>query len=220
MAKIRIDVTGEHTIKLPPEQAVLAVAVTLEGGDATEVAAEVNRQVSGLRELFDTMYVAELGPITAYSVDQVRTWAHRPGNSDGVQLPLVHTARVDARATFVNFEAAGRFLQEATRVDGFTIEHVVWSLTDHTRMVTERDARQEAVRSARSIAQDYADALSLGKVKVRRIRGSGASYAEPAGRMALKSVALGDDADPDGGDLLVPDDIEVTSTVTARFVAT
>lgn len=45
------------------------------------------------------------------------------------------------------------------------------ALTDAKRLEVERKTRRKALRDARICAQDYADALNLGSVKVLAISG-------------------------------------------------
>ena len=51
--------------------------------------------------------------MTWWSSDQLPTWAQRPWNTEGKQLPLVHHAQVDVQAKFADFAALSRWITQA-----------------------------------------------------------------------------------------------------------
>lgn len=129
-------------------------------------------------------------------------------------MPLVHTARANLTATFVDFAALGVWATETAQLSGVSVEYIDWQLTEARRAEVEHDARQQAVRHALTIAQEYADALELGSVAVRRIRSTEAAGPQPLVRMAMEAG----DATAHGADLLKPQDIEILAEVDAQFV--
>ncbi len=50
------------------------------------------------------------GPVTWYALDQVRMGSHRPWDSDGEQLPLVHSAAVSMAVKFRDFDELARWV--------------------------------------------------------------------------------------------------------------
>jgi hypothetical protein len=210
VSTVKIDVRGSHAITLPPERAVVHAAVGLDGPRAEDVFAGVSESVAAVRQTLEGL---EGGAVESFSVDQVRTSSQRPWSQDGTQLPLVHTARASLAATFVDVAALGAWATETAQLPGVSVEYIDWQLTQARRAEVEREARQEAVRNALTIAQEYADALELGAVAVRRIRSTDAAGPQPLVRMAMES---GDTA-ARGADLLKPQDIEVVAEVDAQF---
>jgi len=80
------------------------------------------------------------------------------------------------------------------------------------------DARTRAVRDAVTRAQQYADALGLGAVTPVAIADAGMLNTAPESRLQAAYLRAGA---PGAGPAaeLAPEDIEVSATVDARFVA-
>jgi uncharacterized protein YggE len=79
----------------------------------------------------------------------------------------------------------------------------------------ERKTRQKAVRDAKRRAQDYADALDLGTVRVRRISDPDLSE-RPMEKMILaRSMAVSADGAP--AFELRPEEITIAAEVEATF---
>ncbi len=159
--------------------------------------------------------------MTWWSAEQLRTWSTRPWNKDGVQLPLVHHASVGIEVKFRDFSALSRWVgQHVSSTDGFRVDRVEWALTSKRRTELQRQVRTRAVEDAVIRAQQYADALGLGRIRPVAIADAGmlGDNLRPeggGGGIALRSAAA-----PGGGpDVeLVPEDIEVSAAVDARFV--
>jgi hypothetical protein len=109
-------------------------------------------------------------------------------------------------ADFVDFEVLGQWVL----TDGLTVSGIEWELDEPTREATERDVRQAALRDAVARAQDYADAIGAGPVRVTGVREP--TVAHP--RMML-ATAEG------GGQVvdIVPEPLEVAAEVQVTFVA-
>jgi uncharacterized protein len=103
--------------------------------------------------------------------------------------------------------------------EGFRVSHVRWALTSKRRDEWFKQVRIRAVQDAATRAQLYADALSLGKVRVVAIADAGmlGPSLHPEGGHGVEYLrAVGSSG---GGDVeLVPEDIEVSATVDSRFV--
>ena len=180
---VTVTVRGAFSVLRPPERATIFFAVSVERPHqqaAYAAAADSASIVSGrLLEQLDP----ERGPVTSWSSDQVRTWASRPWNNEGTQLPPVHHAQVNFQATFSDFGRLSDWVGSTSEVVGLTIDRVEWSLSEANRDTLTREVRVAAVRDARDKAQTYADALCWASCAWSRwpIRGcSGAVTAYPA----------------------------------------
>jgi uncharacterized protein YggE len=106
--------------------------------------------------------------------------------------------------------------------DGFRVSNVEWALTSKRRDELFRHVRTEAVRDAVARAQQYADALGLGKISPLAIADAGMLGANlhpqggdgPAYLRVASAPSGGGAADVE----LVPQDIEVSAAVDGRFV--
>lgn len=149
----------------------------------------------------------------------IRTWSNRPWNNEGKQLPLVHHASVGVEVKFRDFAALSRWVgQHVAEIEGFRVAQVKWTLTEKQRATLLADVRTHAVRDAVTRAQHYADALGLGAVAPVAIADAGMLNTTPESGPQAAYLRAG----PAGGAPvaeLVPEDIEVSATVDARFVA-
>lgn len=217
MTDVQINVRGSHSVSVPPERAVVHATVSADGPSPEPVMQFVASALAEVASSLESRHDPEAGPVIRYSVEQVRKGAHRPYNQDGRQLPLVHTAAASVTATFTDFDDLGTWVDRTAAIDGVGIGYIEWTLTDTTRHAAEREIRQEAVREAQRRAQDYADAVGLGPVRVRTISDPGLSGpGEPRVLMARAMAA------PAGGPAeisLRPDDIVIEVGVEATFVA-
>lgn len=216
MTKVEIRVRGSHTMTLPPERATVNATVAVDGPEAEPVFAAAAATLARVSASVKERHHPKRGPITRYAIDQVRMGSHRPWNSDGLQLPLVHTAAVSITATFTDFDELARWVSWCAGIDGLSIGFVDWDLSEDKRRKVERSARQKAVRDAARRAQDYADALGLGSVTPSAVNDPG--LGAPAQRKVLMASAM---AAPPGGVpeiTLQPEDVEVNAEVEATFV--
>lgn len=216
MTEVTITVRGTHSVTLQPQQATVYATVSADGPAPDPVMHLVAATLADVTASLQTRHDPAGGPVTRYSVEQIRNGAHRPYNQDGRQLPLVHTASATVTATFTDFDDLAAWIARTAGLDGVGINHIQWALTDDHRLTVERETRQEAVRDARRRAQDYADALGLGPVAVRTISDPGLSgQGQPRVLMARAMSA------PAGGPpeiALRPEDVEIESQVEAAFV--
>lgn len=215
MTDVEITVRGSHRVTLPPEQATVYLNVSADGPASEPVVGRVAQALAKLRVSLQSRYDADRGPVTRFSIAQISKGSHRPYNRDGEQLPLVHTAGVSVTATFTDFDELASWVDSAAATDGVGVTHIDWALTDDHKLVVERQTRQEAVRDAQRRAQDYADALELGKVRVRTISDPGT--AGPPQPKVMMARAMSDSGNPPQLSLQ-PDDVEVNAQVEAAFI--
>lgn len=213
MASVVITVRGTHTVARAPERATVYASVSHDGPDPQPVFDAVTRTMQSVRESIETLHDPDRGPVTWFAVDQVRVNAHRPWNIEGEQLPLVHSAAASVAVRFRDFDVLARWISGNAALPGFTIGSVDWTLTRRRRAKLERKTRREALRDAARRAQDYADALDLGPVRVRSVSDPGT--AGPAAVVRMTSVAASMDDAPHLE--LRPDDVEIAAHVEATF---
>lgn len=215
MTDVEITVRGSHRVSLPPEQATVYVNLSADGPASEPVIRRIGETLAEVRASLESRHDAERGPVTRYSIAQISKGSHRPYNRDGEQLPLVHTAGVVVTATFTDFGELASWAGWAAALDGLGVTHIDWALADEHRLAVERQTRQEAVRDAKRRAQDYADALDLGTVRVHTISDPGISATPQPKVMMARAMA-----DPGGPPQLSfqPDDVEVEAQVEATFV--
>jgi len=214
MTDVEITVRGSHSVSMPPEQATVYITVAADGPAPQPVVRQAAGTLAEVRASLESRYDPQRGPVTRFAIEQIRKGSHRPYNSDGVQLPLVHTAAVSVTATFTDIDALASWVDWAAAVDGIAIGYVDWALTESNRLTVERATRQEAVRDAKRRAQDYADALDLGPVAVRSISDPGVTMQ----RKVVMASAMAAAPDDDSGFTLRPEDVQVEAQVEAKFV--
>lgn len=215
MTTVEIRVRGSHTSVQPPERATVRAAVSFDGPDAEPVFEAAAAALSLVGASVADRHHPKRGPVTGYTVEAVRTGAHRPWNADGRQLPVVHTATATLTATFIDFDELARWVAQSASVEGLSINSVDWDLSEVKRRKAERIARQKAVRDAARRAQDYADALGLGSVAVSAINDPGLTDT------VQRKVVLANATAADGGPpvpTLRPEDVEIHAEVEATFV--
>lgn len=217
MTEVVIDVRGSHTQSVPPERAVVHAEIRFDGPAPGPVMTSLRTRLDAVTKELDQL--RESGAVERYVVQRVRTSAERPWRKDGKRLPLVHHAAVAVRSHWIDFDKLGAWVGRSSTVDGLTIGHVDWALTDERRLALERDVRQEAARQAKVRAQDYADALDLGPVSVCRINDPGVNGVEKtAPSFAAQARGGTPTSAPELG--FSPDDLDISASVEASFVVT
>lgn len=215
MTPVQITVRGSHTTTLPPEQATVYANLAAEGPEPQPVFDAVATALAEVTRSLASRHHAKDGPVSKYVIDQVRRGSHRPFNRDGEQLPLVHTAAVAMTATFTDVDDLAAWVGWSASVPGLGIGYIDWGLTDARRRRVERKTRQKAVRDAKRRAQDYADALDLGSVRVHSISDPGMSgQAQPKVMMA-RAMSAPADRSPEVS--LRPDEVQIEAQVEATF---
>ena len=200
---------------MAPQRAIIYVTVSAQGRSAEPVFEKVATALAEVSTSIDSLHHPKRGPVIKYSIDQVRTGSHRPWNAEGKQLALVHTAAVSITAVFTDFGELAAWVAAVAGIDGVGIGHISWELTDATRLEVERKTRQKAVRDAKRRAQDYADALDLGTVRVRRISDPGLGERPMEKVFMARSLAAPSDGAPQFE--LRPEEITIVAEVEATF---
>ena len=216
---LEIIVRGSAETSHPAERATVSLAAAIEGSDKSAVFADavalqepLSKQ---LRELVD------LDAVTTWSSDQVRVFSHRPWDHEGKRLDVVHVARVQVVAEFVDFERLSGFLDFWSGKDGIEIGYISWDVTVKNRRSYEAEVRKAAVDDAVAKAQVYANAVRRGKVVALQLSDPGMLGNQPqdfgpgVAKMAMASADMG------GGPslALTPEQIHIRVEVDARFSA-
>ncbi|MGF3054099.1 SIMPL domain-containing protein [Microbacterium sp. YY-03] len=220
MTDVVINVRGEHHMMVAAELGVARVAVRFDGPTRAEVVEKAQRLGA---EIQDELRAAEAsGAITKWSNERLSVWADRPWNDKGKQLPLVHHASVQLVSEWKDFSALSEWISRASERDGVTIGGIGWGLTKEVESATEKTVAQGAVQVAIDRATAYAEALGLKNVQAQQIADVGMMSREmmmkgPA--PVMMASARGAMADSAPAFELEPEEIEVSATVEARFIA-
>ncbi len=217
MSEVVITVRGEHEVRIAPERAIVTLSVALDGPDREAIVARTLALAEPVREGIAAQEKA--GAVETWSSRRLSVRSERPWSNDGTRLALVHHASVDFTATFVDFAALSAWVAEVSTGDGIAVNGTDWILTPETRARVEQEVASEAVRTAVTRAGAYAAALGLTKVEPIEIADAGLITDRGAADMAPKAMRAFA-APPSGSGLeLQGDDITVSATVEARFVA-
>ena len=122
---------------------------------------------------------------------------------------------------FRDFSALSRWVgQHVANTDGFRVSHVEWALTSKRRTELQRQVRTRAVEDAVIRAQQYADALGLGKIRPVAIADAGMLGASlhPEGGVGAAHLRAAGSPTAGAEVELLPEHIEVSAAVDARFV--
>lgn len=221
MADVQITVRGSSESTHAPELATVHLSVAVEGATRDGVFGAVSQSAAAIAAQVTPMLNEHSGPVTRWTSEQIRTWSHRPWNESGRQLPQVHHAAVEFEVRFSDFAALSRWISTVVPLTGVTVAGIEWSLTDARRAELTEQSRVAAVHDARTKAESYANSLGLGAVRPVAIADLGMlSPGEPRPEI-YAAMAYGKRAMSDGEQVLdfTPQDIVITSSVDARFVA-
>lgn len=221
MSEVTITVRGENEKRIAPERATIHVTVRAEGaGRAAVVESAMNRAEpirAGLTQRQDADSIAD------WSSKRLTVRAERPWNNEGKQLAPVYYASIDFSATFTEASELSIWVSEISPWDGVEVGWVNWHLTPPTRADVEREVASTAVGVAVQRARAYATALGLDSVTPVEIADTGLiSREQSAAPQMIKArgamfAASADAAGP--GMEYEPEDIVISATVEARFIA-
>ncbi|WP_244929628.1 SIMPL domain-containing protein [Nocardioides sp. W7] len=221
MSETVITVQGSYDAFHPAERATVTVAVGFEGADRGQVVARTTAGTAALVAGIAERHDAERGPVTWHATDRLRVWSTRPFHDKGEQKPLVHHAQTTTRAKFRDFEELARWIEAAAGHPGVSVAGIEWALTEQTKRNVVEGVRARAVEEARHKAQGYADALGLGPVRCAAIADPGmlGDHSNAQGGITAAAYSRAGKAEEPGGLSFTPEDIAVSATVDARFLA-
>lgn len=215
-----IIVRGSFSAFRPPERATVHATLGYEGPKIDSAFERVVRDLDAVKSSITALHEPDAGPITSWSTGQVRTWANRPWNNEGKQLPLVHHASVDIQVEFSDFTALSRWVGgHVTDTGGFSLSRIEWALTTAHRDELVAQVHTRAVQDAVTKAQRYAEALALGPVRPLVVGDAGMVFRPPedSSPPMMRAMAVRAGAAPEID--FTPADIEVSVAVDAKFVA-
>lgn len=217
-----ITVRGSCSASRAPERATVHATISYEGPEMQPVYEQVARDLETVKASISPMVDSDGGPVTWWSADQLRTWSNRPWNKDGLQLPTVHHVSVGVKVEFGDFTSLSAWVGDhVAATEGFRVTTIAWTLTPAHRRDLVREVRSGAVQDAVTRAQQYADALDLGPVCAMALADAGmladtSVSAGARGVTQLRAAAASAGNSPEVE--LMPQDIEVSVDVDARFV--
>ncbi len=215
---LEITVRGSAESTHPAERATVSMAAAIEGPEKAKVFADAvavqDPLTTQLKELVD------LGAVTNWSSGQVRVFSHRPWDHEGKRMDMVHVARVEASAEFIDFERLSGFLDFWAGKDGVEIVGISWDVTVKNRRSYESEVRKAAVDDAVAKAQVYANSVRRGKVVALQLSDPGMLSSLPQEPGPLPKMMMAQ-ADMGAGASLAlsPEQIIIHVEVDARFSA-
>ncbi|WP_435744327.1 SIMPL domain-containing protein [Microbacterium sp. PMB16] len=219
MSDVTVTVRGEHEARIAPERATVRVSVRAEGPERTSVVEHVMRLAEPVRRSITER--ADAGTVVDWTSKRLSVRAERPWNNDGKRLAPVYYASIDFTATFAEASELSIWVSDVSPWDGVEVGWVNWHLTPETIARVEGEVAAQAVGVAVARAQAYAAALGLGEVTPLEIADVGLiSTGPPAPALEMmKSRAGAFSADAAPAMEYEPDEIVISATVEARFLA-
>lgn len=219
MSEVTVTVRGEHEARITPERATIRVTVRSEGPERGSVVDDVMRLSEPVRLSITERTGTDV--VVDWSSKRLSVRAERPWNNEGKRLAPVYYASIDFTATFTEASELSIWVSDISAWDGVEVGWVNWHLTPSTRNRVEREVAAAAVGVAVTRAEAYAGALGLSTVTPLEIADVGLisnGQSDPgAPLMKARAGAFAADASP--AMEYEPDDLTVTATVEARFVA-
>jgi uncharacterized protein YggE len=220
MSEVTITVRGEHETRIAPERATVRVSVRAEGPERTAVVEHAMRLAEPLRASITGR--ADAGTIVDWTSTQLSVRAERPWNNEGKRLAPVYYASIDFTATFAAASELSLWVTDVSPWEGIEVGWVNWHLTPATRTRIEREVAAQAVGVAVTRAETYARALGRNEVVPLEIADVGliseGQQNPVAPMMKSRGVAFAA-ADSAPAMDYEPEDIFISATVEARFVA-
>ena len=221
-----ITVQGHHSAWYPAERATVTVSVQFDGPEREKVFSSATAAADAVRETIVGRHDAAQGPITWWAADSIRVWSQRPWNDRGEQLDPVHYAALDLTAKFSDFESLSSWIESVVEIPGANVSSIEWALTDGKITTVNAEVRSRAVKDAVAKATVYAQSIGLGSVTATAIADPGMLGDAAAGGDSgiggmPRSIAMKSSFDGSGSAPLAlkPEQIEVSASVDARFVA-
>lgn len=220
MSDVTITVRGEHEARIAPERATIRVSVRADGPERATVVDRALRLAEPLRAGLTER--KDAGTLIDWSSKNLSVRAERPWNNEGKRLAPVYYASVDFTATFAAASELSIWVSDVSAWEGVEVGWVNWHLTVETTNSVEREVAAEAVRAAVNRAEAYALALGRSGVVPLEIADVGLiSAGAPAPQApSMKARAAGFDMIQESASMSYePDEIVISATVEARFLA-
>ncbi|WP_091232497.1 SIMPL domain-containing protein [Microbacterium sp. 3J1] len=221
MSEVTVTVRGEHEARITPERATVRVSVRADGPERAAVVELTMRLAEPVRESIADRRAG--GSVVDWSSKRLSVRAERPWNNEGKRLAPVYYAGIDLSATFTDVSDLSMWVSDISSWDGVEVGWVDWHLTPETTARVERDVAAQAVSVAVARAQAYAAALGLHEVTPVEIADVGLIAPAPnqafAGMTKSRGAMLAASPTSDAAMEYEPEEIVISATVEARFVA-
>lgn len=223
MEQTTITVQGTFSAFYPAERATIAVVVQHESSTRDQAFSAALDAAEAVRVTIREVEVADSAVISRWSSNTVQVWSERPWLQDGSRGEQQFFAREDFSVTFADFTMLAAWIESVVAVDGVNVASIEWSLTPGRKTSATTEVRSRAVQDARTKATVYAQALGLGSVRAIAVADPGMLGDQVRGATSEAPMFARVASAGDAGDsrlALVPEKIEVSATVDARFAAT
>jgi uncharacterized protein len=207
---------------MKPERGTLRLSVGCEADNPEVALRDCTMTVNALRAAIDQLAASNPSPITWFAVLPIRTRSWSPWNKDGKTLPMRFSASAQIKVKFSDFTALAQFANTHGSARYVELEGVDWALTEITKIRVQQQVLTEAVRDAVARATQIANAAGASQVTALEISDpgllSGIHGTASAAFATSAQTMRGGASDADVPDL-VPEDVELTAEVHARFTA-
>ena len=218
MSDVTVTVRGENEARIAPERATVHLTVRCDGPDRAPVVELAMRLAEPVRQSIGDRHTA--GSVVEWTSKRLGVRAERPWSNDGKRLAPIYYASISFSATFSEATELSMWVSDVSAWDGVEIGWVDWHLTAETRARVESDVAARAVAVAVARAQAYAGALGLRDVRPLEIADVGLIARDAAAPTTLKARGTAFAAADSGASMeFEPEEIVVTATVEARFLA-
>ena len=221
MTETTITVQGNFSAHYPAERATLSLSAHHEAAERGPAFSATVASSDAVRECITRLGDAAAAAIARWSSDSIQVWTERPWTQDGTPAAEVFHARITTRVTFADLSALAPWVEEVVAIDGVTIDSLDWALTPARLTATTTEVRSRAVQDAVTKATVYAQALGLATVRAIAVADPGMLGDQVQGNnlVAAKFSRAAASADGTPALSLTPEQIEVTASVDARFIA-
>ncbi|MCJ1432706.1 hypothetical protein MMC27_002063 [Xylographa pallens] len=223
--RLEINVTGASKVSRNAERGVLSIAVSSEGPSQDTVSEAVTSTSNHLRATFRDLSPktasGEATPdaaITIFSMTALTTKTYIPEDRQGNPLPpRLYSANTSFQVIFRDFEKLAEVAGMLFTTPHVSIVSTKWRLTDVTLAGLASETRQMAMRDAVRKAEDLAEVVGRQVFAVEITDHgslSGARTMQTARKASPSSGVQGI-----GTLALEPEDVELSASLSAKFVA-
>jgi len=197
--------TGDATVKVRPDIAIITVGVTAQAATAADAQSQAAERIARVLDRAKTLGIAEQDTKHGgYSIQP--QYAYGPN-----QAPKItgYQASQQIVLTYRNVDQAGKALDALVQNDGATNAGLQFALSDPKG--AQADARAKAIADARSKAQAMADAAGVRLGAAISVSDQSAGPAGPSGRFEVAQPA------PSAPTQIPVSDLDIVIRVTVQF---
>lgn len=231
LPQLDIDVTGQSSLMLAPERAVLSVEVLSR--TKNDKATCTTQAIKAARDVETVLRQASKNASVDYwSRDSLSESQHTPGWSEKNPNPATeYTSRVNFDTHVQQFAPLGSLIHLLTSVSHVQSRGVDWVLTPATQNAQRSHLRAEVASNARQEAEEYAAALGYKNVWAFEVResaayvrssnrkgGPGAQRREDVGTVTRNMAEEGWEDGSEEAFQYSPEDVSMTQNVQVKFL--